>query len=631
MRQLDDMVACAGDFAPAATLAAPLQADDDLLIADFEGPDYGDWKTTGEAFGPGPARGTLPHQMPVSGFEGEGLVNTFFNGDATTGRLLSPEFRLSRKFINFLIGGGQHPGETGMQLLVDGKPVCTITGIDSEHLEWASWDIADLAGKDVRLEIFDRHTGGWGHINVDQIGQSNTRRGEVPEQVALYRERLRPQFHFTSARNWLNDPNGLVYHEGEYHLFFQHNPSGINWGNMTWGHAVSPDLFHWKQLDNALLPDQLGTMFSGSAVVDWQNTPGLGNGKAPPLVAIYTAAGGTSPESQGKPFTQAIASSNDRGRTWQKFDQNPVLPHQAGENRDPKVFWHAPSKQWVMALYLEGDRYGLFGSPDLKQWKKLSDVPPFGDGECPDMFELAVAGQADVRKWIFWGGGNNYLIGTFDGTTFTKESGPHRFEFGPNYYAAQTYSDIPASDGRRIQIGWMRGGSYPRMPFNQQMAVPSELFLEAAPAGPRLCRRPVRELDGLRGEKRSWSGSLQDSDNPLADLAGDLFDIVAEIELGQAKQIVFTLRGTNVDYDVAARKLRIAGSEAPLDPVDGRIQLRLLVDRSSIEVFGNDGLATLSACFVPPADNLRLRLAGPGATVRSLEVWKLHSTWDDAR
>ena len=296
--------------------------------------------------------------------------------------------------------------------------------------------------------------------------------GEATKAPAIYHESLRPQFHFTSRTNWLNDPNGLVFYRGQYHLFFQHNPAGINWGNMTWGHAVSPDLLHWKQLDDAIAPDRLGTIFSGSAVIDWNNTSGLQTGQEKPLIAIYTSAGGTSPASNGQPFTQSIAASNDLGGTFRKYDHNPVLGHIIGGNRDPKVIWHGPTKKWVMALYLDGDQYALFSSPDLKQWTKLCDISRFGSGECPDIFELPIEGLRGKSRWIFWGGNNTYLIGDFDGTKFVKESGPHRFEFGANYYAAQTYSDIPAADGRRIQIGWMSGGKYPHMPFNQQMSFP---------------------------------------------------------------------------------------------------------------------------------------------------------------
>ncbi len=287
----------------------------------------------------------------------------------------------------------------------------------------------------------------------------------------LYDELYRPQFHFSAAKNWINDPNGLVYYDGEYHLFFQYNPEGLQWGNMTWGHAVSPDLLHWKQLDNALLPDSLGTMFSGSAVVDWNNTAGFQSGKEKALVAIYTCHRSADVDSSLE--DQCLAYSNDRGRTWTKYAHNPVLPtpHLVNRSfRDPKVFWYAPTGKWVMIIY---HRVGnsLYGSPDLKRWTLLSEFTglPY---ECPDMYELAVDGDAGNTRWIAEGGNGDYFIGRFDGTTFTPESGKLTCDHGAHYYASQTFSDIPEGDGRRIQIAWMSGGNFPGTPFTNQMSFP---------------------------------------------------------------------------------------------------------------------------------------------------------------
>ncbi|MCX7031231.1 MAG: glycoside hydrolase family 32 protein, partial [Spirochaetes bacterium] len=198
-----------------------------------------------------------------------------------------------------------------------------------------------------------------------------------------YRELLRPQFHFTARANWINDPNGLVFQDGEYHLFFQRNPTGIKWGNIHWGHAVSRDLVHWEQLADALAPDEFGAMWSGSAVVDWKNTSGLGTGRQPPIVAIYTA---TKPWA-GKRAVQCIAASNDRGRTLVKSRGNPVLPRVAAVNRDPKVIWHESTGSWIMALFLRGCDFALFRSPNLREWERVDNVSMPRTGECPDFFE----------------------------------------------------------------------------------------------------------------------------------------------------------------------------------------------------------------------------------------------------
>ncbi|NUQ66322.1 MAG: glycoside hydrolase family 32 protein [Pirellulales bacterium] len=703
--------------------SVPAAVGPDILIADFEGGDYGLWKVEGEAFGPAPARGTLPHQMPVSGFEGKALVNTFFNGDGATGTLTSPPLKIERHYINFLLGGGGDPEKTCINLLIDGEIVRTATGPNTapggtEALDWHSWEVSDLAGKDATIQIVDRATGGWGHINVDQIVQSDRKianvtlarelkidkpylhlpvkggaakrrmrfvvdgsmvrqfdielaedgpdfwtytetapyrdkllRIEVDRMRAesdalerirladtlpgedLYQEPLRPQFHFSPARGWTNDPNGLVYYDGEYHLFFQHNPYGTAWGNMTWGHAVSTDLVHWQQLPDAIHLDNLGTIFSGSAVVDQENTTGWQTGRHKPIVCIYTSAGGTNAESQGRPFTQSIAYSIDRGRTWTKHGGNPVLDNIHGGNRDPKVIWHAPSSQWVMVLYLdERGKFGLFGSPDLKKWTKLSDLP-FPEGhECPDLFELPVDADPALRRWVAWEGGGRYLVGRFDGKAFTAESGPHLSKFGPNDYAAQTYSDIPASDGRRIQIAWMAGGKYPGMPFNQQMSVPRVLTLRTTPEGIRLFFEPVEELKKLRDKHHGWKDlALGQAPKPLEGIAGDRFDIEATFDLAKAETVGLEIRGQKIEYSAADKQLRALDKAAPLDAVSGKIRLRILVDRTSIEVFANGGRVQMAGCYLPESDNKGLAAYATGghAAAVALDVWELRSIWKE--
>jgi len=620
------------------SLSSIAQDAKNIVIADFEGKDYGEWKVTDEAFGTGPAQGPLPGQGQFGGFLGKGLANSFLGEDKPVGTLTSPEFKIERNFINFRIGGGAHKDKTCMNLLVGGKIVRTATGCDNEALEPAFWDVGAFAGKPAVIVIVDNESGGWGHINVDQIEQSNTREGDPPHDGPdkLYHERYRPQFHFTAAKNWLNDPNGLVFYKGEYHLFFQHNPAGLHHGNMTWGHAVSPDLLHWKQLDHAIHPDKLGTIFSGSAVVDWHNTAGFQTGGEKAIVCIYTSAGNTSPESKGQPFTQSIAYSIDCGRTWQKYKNNPVLLEVAKDNRDPKVFWHEPTKKWVMALFLSDNRYSLFGSPNLKEWTRLSDIPTFGSDECPDMFELPVDNDTHNIRWIFWGGNNSYLVGRFDGTTFTKEAGPFRFENGNNS-AAQTYSDIPKQDGRRIQIAWMCNwsGGYPGMPFNQQMSFPSELTLRTLPDGLRLCRRPVKEIEKLHDKNKTRlfkDLTLRSGDDPLKDVAGELFDIRMTFDPGDATEVTFNLRGTTVTYNAQRNLLLFLGKEVALTPVTGKVKLQILVDRASIEVFGNGGMVSMESLFLPSPGDKRISLSvrGGSAKVTSLEVSELMSAWDKA-
>lgn len=461
------------------------------------------------------------------------------------------------------------------------------------------------------------------------------RQQESPVHV-IYHETSRPQFHFTAQKGWLNDPNGLVYYKGEYHLFFQHNPFGTEWGHMTWGHAVSRDLVHWQPLPDALKPDALGTMFSGSAVVDWENTAGFQTGAEKALIALYTAAGDTSPESKGQPFTQCLAYSTDRGRTWTKYAGNPVLKHILGGNRDPKVVWHAPTRRWIMALYLDGDRFALFTSPNLKQWTKIQELALPGCDECPDFFALPVqngagrSGDAAAHRWVFTAANGRYVLGAFDGQTFTPETGPLPSDYGGNFYAVQTYSDLPPSDGRRIQIAWMRGGSYPGMPFNQQMGFPCALTLRATSEGLRLYRWPVREIRRLYAETHTFRNlTVAEGSQPLPGLTGDLWDIEAAFEARDAAAFGLRVCGQEIGVSFKDGTLTCLGHSAPLPLEGGRVRLRVLVDRTSLEVFGNGGRVSLSSCFLPGQNERRLEIFATGGAVRvvSLAARKLRSVW----
>ena len=626
-------------------------AEPDILLADFEGTNYGAWKATGAALGDAPARGTLPNQQKVTGFSGQGLVNTYLKGDNSTGSLTSPEFKIERRYLNFLIGGGYRPGEAGMNLLLDSKAVRTATGNDDEKLDWATWDLAEFKGRSARLEVVDKATGGWGHVNVDEITLSDSPKAEVQTPVIistdrLYDETYRPQFHFTARSNWLNDPNGLVFYKGEYHLFFQHNPRGLTSGNLTWGHAVSTDLVRWTQLENALQPDKLGPIWSGSAVIDWENTSGFQTGEEKPLVCLYTAAGGTSPESKGQPFTQCIGYSNDRGRTFTKWSGNPALKNINADNRDPKVFWHAPTKRWVMALWVpvkdpekktaDGKPVTMqtiqfHASPNLKEWTFLSQLDGFF--ECPDIFELPVDGDRRNTRWVVFGANGEYLIGRFDGTAFTKESGKHKGDFGKNFYAAQTYSDIPESDGRRIIIGWMNGGKYPGMPFNQQMAFPCELRLHSTPEGIRMFKWPVKETETLR-VREAITKHLRRGDSSFSiETPGvDLLDVNAEFDVADNGELAFNVRGNKFTWTATNNQLKGLERSMPLAPVNGRLKLRLLIDRTSIEVFGNDGAVVMSSCFLPKGSiqTTPFSISGQFAKVAAFSPYQMKSAWPQA-
>ena len=497
--------------------------------------------------------------------------------------------------------------------------------------------------------------------------------GAVADPVPTFREPWRPQFHFTPPDTWMNDPNGMLYHDGEYHLFYQNNPFGNRWGHMSWGHAVSRDLTHWEHLPLAIAEADGVMIFSGSAVVDRKNTSGFGRDGKPPLVAIYTGHHTTKPLQD-----QHIAYSNDKGRTWTKFAGNPVLDIGEADFRDPKVFWHEPTSRWVMAVsWPQKRKVRFYGSPDLKSWTHLSDFGPAGSTsgiwECPDLFPLAVEGSPAKSHWVLvvnvgsgapaGGSGTQYFVGEFDGSRFVPaglppgraEAGALWADFGRDFYAAVSWSDVPKSDGRRLWIGWMSNWTYandvPTFPWRSAMTVPRELALRETPAGFRLLQRPVRETGNLRGPKSSLRRArVADAD---AWLATKQFPAgLAELEL-QLDQVpaagVLTLRcrhgaagETLVEADLGAGELRIdrtrsgrsdfspafAGVHtAPLRIVDGCLSLRLLADVSSLEVFAQGGETVLTDLVLPASTALSFSLAATdearGLRVGSLSVFPL--------
>jgi fructan beta-fructosidase len=489
---------------------------------------------------------------------------------------------------------------------------------------WASVDVSQHKGKTLTMTIDPPAD----EKLLDVVEQGSKAR--VPGNI--YQEKYRPQFHFSPQLGWTNDPNGLVYYDGEFHLFFQHNPYGVYWGNMTWGHAVSPDMVHWEEIGDALHPDITGTMYSGSAVVDHKNTSGLQKDGVPAMAAFYTSAGAHSYDE--RPFTQSMAYSTDKGRSWTKYEK-PVVEYIAKGNRDPKVFWHDATQKWVMVLYLDRGNFVIFGSDNLKDWTKLSDLPFPKGHECPELFELAVDGNADNTRWVMWEGGGRHLIGRFDGATFTPETDVLASEWGPNCYAAQTYNDMP--DGRRILIGWMRSGKaghekfFPGMPFNQQMTFPREFSLRTTGEGTRLFARPAKEIESLYRQRHNLENmTLGSGSNPLADITGELFDIEMELEPGSASIVTLNVLGTPITYDTAARKLTCLEKTVEIAPDAGdTLSLRVLVDRTSIEIFAADGRYVMSFCFMAGknAAALSLQAGGGSARVATLEVRELKSIW----
>ncbi|MHB9070152.1 MAG: glycoside hydrolase family 32 protein [Sedimentisphaerales bacterium] len=473
-------------------------------------------------------------------------------------------------------------------------------------------DIYELKGQNILLQV--EQTPGGNPDVLDSVTQTD----EIKDREQFYSEKLRPQFHFSARRGWINDPNGLVFYKGEYHLFFQHNPYGCQHGNTHWGHAVSHDLIHWTELQPALYPKCYGDwVFSGSAAVDWHNTGRFKTDDEHVLVAAYTSTG------RG----ECIAYSNNRGRTWRQFDKNPVLVH---KGRDPRFFWHQPIQQWGMAVYDEIDHkptIAFYSSNDLKNWNYHSRMEGFY--EFPELFELMVDNNPGNQKWVLMAADGDYAVGTFDGFQFIKESGKHRGNYGNCFCASQTWSDIPQTDGRRIQIAWAKI-DMPAMPFNQMMTFPCSLHLVTTADGVRLAYRPVREIEAIYKERYCWeSQSLEPGKNLLTDISGELFDIAVELEPGTARQFGFNIRNIPIICNWEKKQLSCLDCTASLNTIDGTIRIRILVDRTSIEIFGNDGIVYMPIGTILPHNNRSLSIftAGGYVSIRHLEVRTLNSIW----
>jgi len=596
----------------------------DIVIADFDSASFGDWKATGNAFSHGPANASLATKLELENVKGGGVATTKIDGDGPTGTLTSPPFTIRRHFISFLISGGNYEQVTCLNLLVDGQVVHSATGANNVHLTPTSWDVSKLLGKTAQVQLVDRATGDWGHIDVGQIVQTdNPERRPVVTQP-LYQETFRPQFHFTARQwtmdrlnpgqrqeGWVNDLNGLIYYDGEYHLFAQ------RWAK-CWIHAVSKDLVHWTELQPAFWEEKLDSgVQSGTCVVDYNNTSGLSpDPRTPPMVAFW---------SRFDNHSQCLSYSLDHGRTWKLYDKNPIFDH---PNRDPKVFWYAPGKHWVMMLY--GDqKYHVLTSRNLLDWKD-EHKPVANCFECPDLFELPVDGKSDQTKWVLIQGSGKYSIGTFDGTEFKEETERFSCDIGPNFYATQTWANTETGDGRRIQVAWMRGGNYPQMPFNQQISFPCQFTLHMTPKGLRLFREPIREIESIEKTPDAWTDrTLNANGNLVLEPSGDLYEIRAEVTIPEKARLTFNLLGARLvltSDTVESGSAREPGfARATLQEPVRTIQI--LVDRTSIEAFVNHGEVSMSRCFLPRESGLSMRAEAGPVAIHSITVHPLNSAW----
>lgn len=467
---------------------------------------------------------------------------------------------------------------------------------------------------------------------------------DKPVTGGSYDEQYRPQIHFTPAANWINDPNGLVYADGVYHMFYQYNPQGNDWGNMSWGHAVSSDLLHWEEKSVALIGDELGAIFSGSAVVDKDNTAGFGKNA---IVAIYTSAGDKQ--------QQSIAYSTDGGSSFKKYEANPVIPNTTlPDFRDPKVFWHPETSSWIMTLAL-GWSYGveILSSKDLKHWTSLSTFKyqsadcTKGQWECPDLLRFNYGGK---DKWVMIvsvnpggpvaGSGTMYFIGSFDGKEFIADEMdyPMWIDYGTDNYAGVSWSN---TSDRTVYVGWMNNwlyaGAVPCSPWRSAMTLPREMGLVEVDGKPVLATKPVREIESIAGEwTEADGGKLPEADAyhlnltvnmsektvcSLSNAAGETL----EFNINPSTRLLTAKRSSATGAVSFSPVFSFPGVKMPLIGSVNTVKIDIFVDRSSVEFFNSDGTSAMTMLVFPKDiySEISVSEGNPQVKVRPLKnVWR---------
>lgn len=543
---------------------------------------------------------------------------------------ISRRLKATQRFLN-VPAQKAFPGHT-LKIAVDGKVVeerCMAIASEDDAEFWQYVDLSLWQGREVEVRFA-------GYTDIEEPLADAFLSNSIKGLDSVYAEGRRPQFHYTPRQGWSNDVNGAVYYDGEYHLFYQYDPSqsGLIGRNMHWGHAVSKDLFHWEELPIALGTDPVrGQVYSGSAIVDEYNVAGLQQGKEKTMIAFY---------SRRYPYTtlkhdfgvagtsQCMAYSTDRGRTWTHVEE-PVVPMLTTKNRDPKVFWHEETRQWIM-VFFKVSGFVFYGSTDLFHWKELSEID--GYHECPDFFQLAIDGDATRTKWVLVNGSGEYSLGHFDGKFFTLQY-RGRSDFGP-ISATQTFGQAPGGIAYRTQLAWLRVSS-PDMPFRQMISLPMDLTLRSTPDGPRIFSNPAASMVNLHGQtialkpEQLAGGQVSNERVPW-----ELVDATFSIELNGAPEVAFEIRGILVSYDTQSGVLNIGPiskrknkRSATLRPVAGRLSIRAILDRSTLDLIVNGGQAHLVGEARPDATEPFLRLAQgrQKARVAGAAFTEMKSAW----
>ena len=488
-------------------------------------------------------------------------------------------------------------------------------------------------------------------------GTPDPSEGKTAETV-LYAEPFRPQYHYSPPEMWMNDPNGLVYHRGIYHLFYQYYPGDIIWGPMHWGHATSADLLHWENKPIALFPDENGLIFSGSAVVDFKNTSGLGTADNPPLVAVFTYHDMEMEKAGGTDFqTQGIAYSLDNGQHFEMYDGNPVLHNSEFRDfRDPKVFWDERTRQWVMAL-VAGDHLRLYRSDNLLEWNYMSrfgaDQGAHGGvWECPDLFELEVEGT-DESRWVLiisinpgapnGGSGTQYFVGDFDGSVFTSDqAGAKWLDWGTDNYAGVTYNHVPGDD--RIFIGWMSNWAYardtPTKVWRSAMTLPRTLSLAKTDGEYVLKNYPIPGVEKLLAEDSMQALELPAGGREELSFGGENQKVFSfTVDSGDFQLIFKNEAGEKLSLELDRGKNRFTLDRAqsgltdfqetfaskqfmPVDNLpEGPVEMTVFLDASSVEIFAEGGLYAMTAQVFPTAPFGSLEILNTG--VSQGQRWKV--------
>lgn len=507
-------------------------------------------------------------------------------------------------------------------------------------------DLEAFVGRNVKIDVQGMPQGSlcWEKMSLsDTFDTANT-------------EKFRPAYHHTPAYGWMNDPNGMFYKDGVYHLYFQHNPYGSTWGNMNWGHSYSTDLVHWTYAGDAITPDAWGTVFSGSAVVDKDNSAGFGRNA---IVAFYTSA---KPTPWGDAQMQSIAYSTDDGKTFEKYPGNPVITSTEKDFRDPHVFRHEATGRWIMIL-AAGQEMRIYSSANLKDWTYESSFGKeygshAGVWECPDLFELPVEGTSE-KKWVlvcninpggpFGGSATQYFTGTFDGHKFTCDTKPEVtkwMDYGKDHYAAVSFDNAP--DGRRVMIAWMSNWQYanqvPTVQFRSANAIARDVYLFRDKGVDYVGSRPVAEMTALRGDavvsKKATLGELSvkkmfktpsgayEIDLVMAPQDGTTVKMMLSNQKGEYVTIVYDGNMGTLSFDRRQggdNKFSELFPAVTTAPVHGKLtSLRVFVDKSSVEVFGNDGRAVMTNLVFPSEPYNSLTLGSDKKTaVSSLKVYPL--------